>query len=298
MPRTRVLPGRWQSDLLAAILLDGAPAREAWERWTRFAGDPKRVLGADAVMARPLLALLYDSVRRNRLAVDGETATYLRSAFFAESLRSRAYREILDEVVGVLRAAEIRFLLVKGAAVGALYYADPALRHAHDIEMLVEDVGVVGAALGPCRFGPAGAGLVHESGLPLRLHTRLLGPAPLWESTTLAAGAGTLDPAHALALALVDAGGSCRWACDARMIVGAAQVDWSAFADAVIAVDAARAVHAQARWLVERLGVEIPAAVLASLAVRQSPIERTLRAVRRRTVPPGVGGAPPAPRIP
>ena len=158
-----LLPNARATDLLRAMLLDGDAARAAWSAWIASVSDPMRALGEDAILARPLLPLLYDSVRRNTLPVDDATATYLRSAFLTETLRSRKYLEIVAELLSLYPKA----VLIKGAAIGPLYYPDPALRHAHDIEIAVDDPAALRAALAPSRFRPAGSDFIHESGLRL-----------------------------------------------------------------------------------------------------------------------------------
>jgi hypothetical protein len=285
----RLLPSREATELLAAILLDGPPAIEAWTRWLAAAGDTMQALGADAILARPLLPLLYDSVRRNGLTVDRETATYLRSAFLTESLRGRTYHAIVDELVAVLRKADVPFLLIKGAATGPLYYPDPALRHAHDIEILVGDRARVHAALAGSPFRPTTRhDFVHPSGLPLRVHTRLVNPPlerQLWtHAIPLPNGAPTLDPTHTLALTLVHASRSvarhsARWVCDAHAIIRTGNVDWTRFTTTITAARAAIPAAAQLRWLRDSLNVLVPAEVLQALderAARAGLRERAL----------------------
>lgn len=281
-----LLPDAQATQLLAAMLRDGDPAREAWTRWTRAAGDPLRALGNDAVMARPLLPLLYDSVRRNALPVDREVATYLRSATVTESLRSRAYRDIVDELASVLGAAAIPFLLIKGGAVGALYYADPALRHAHDLEILVHALPPVRRALAASRFRRARRHFVHASGLPLRVHTRLFVPRGTFDERQVW-NSRTLNASDALALALIHASRSvsrqsARWACDAHAIVRRGDVDWPRFTTTVSATGAAIPVAAQLRWLHDALDVPIPAGVRAALDARAAQAGFLERAIVSR----------------
>ena len=207
-----MIPDRTTTELLRAILLDGAAARAAWERWAAAVHAPMTALADDAKTARPLLPLLCHSMRCNALPVDEETATYLRSAYLRESLRSRAYRAIVAEVAELLAGTPFQF--VKGAAVGEAFYPEPALRHAHDIEIFAADPAAVRAALANSRFHPDGAQWLHDSGLPLRVHTRLLG------STYR-----PLDATDALALALTCANASYRWVCDAQMIVRSGKAD-------------------------------------------------------------------------
>jgi Uncharacterised nucleotidyltransferase len=211
-----LLPDRRTTALLQAMLLDGDAAREAWSRARYAKGE-----------ARPLVALLYDAVRRNDLLADDDTLTYLRSAYLTESLRSRTYREIVNELTIALRGLD--FLLIKGAAVSELFYPEPALRHAHDIEIVVPGLAPLRAALSASRFRPAPDGFVHDSGLPLRVHTRL--PITPRGFATLPNGARTLDATDTLALTLVHAARwisrqSAQWVCDAVMILRRAEIEW------------------------------------------------------------------------
>jgi hypothetical protein len=236
---------RRATQLLRATLLDGALARQAWDRWTRVVRNPVDTLGRDAIMARPLMPLIYNSVRRNELPADRETMTLLRSAYLTESLRSRAYRDIVDELIA--RLAGVEFLLIKGAAVGELYYAEPALRHAHDIEIVARDFADVRGALEGSRFRFERGRFLHESNLELRVHD-----LPLWDRTiAMPNGVRTLDATQSFQLALTHAGPSGRWACDAYMIVRRAEIEFGRVAG----------VRSQLRWLRDHLGVEIPAAV-------------------------------------
>jgi hypothetical protein len=259
----RLLPDAPTADLLVAMLRGGPPAVDA--------------------CPRALLPLLYDMVRRNGLPLDPETVTYLRSAYVTESLRSRAYAAIVDELAALLSGAP--FLLLKGAAVGPLYYADPALRHAHDIEILVGTSSR--AALAGSRFRPVGRHYVHASGLPLRVYTRLFVPRfsfderSLWQSAiAMPNGLRTVSAADALALTLVHASRSVsrlsgRWACDAHAIVRHGDVDWSRFLHTVTTTGAALAVTAQLHWLRDTLDLPVPTDVLAALDThRAGPIER------------------------
>ena len=270
-----LLPDERATDLLAAMLVGGDAAREAGGRGARAAGAVMAALAADAVMARSLLALLHDSVRRNALEVDPDTATYLRSARLTESLRGRTYREIVAGLASRLDAAGVPFLLIKGASTGVLYYADPALRHAHDIEILAEDATRIAAALAGGEFLPAGRSFVHRSGLPLRVHTRVEIDAHALREAAIAMpdGIRTPDATHSLALAIVHAGRSAsrrtgRWACDALAIVRGGGVEWGRFVQAVSAAGGALPAVVQLRWLRDVLDAAVPDSALSALAAR------------------------------
>ena len=61
---------------------------------------------------------------------------------------------------------------------------------------------------------------------------------------------------------------SCRWACDAVMIVRRGGVDWPRVVESAIAAGAARQVRAQLSWLREVLAPDVPQRVLEELAAR------------------------------
>jgi hypothetical protein len=286
-----LLPTAEVSLLLAAAVLDGKRARESWERWQAPVIDVRQTLAADPLVARPLLPLLYDSAQRNGLQLDAATSTYLRSALLSERLRSETYRSILSEVTSRLTDAGVPFLTVKGAAVGQLYYSQFALRHAHDIEIVATDRRAVLRVVGKAGFRPVGPQLIHESGLPLRIHR----PAALWRSDALRqdvwktaqllpTGARTLDPTHTLLLTLTNAAiapsrGSGRWMCDARFIIVANRIDWSRFADAVSEAEAALTTVCQLLWLRGTVDVEVPEEVIDAIGREARSAGRRQRAI-------------------
>ena len=140
-----------------------------------------------------------------------------------------------------------------------MFYADAALRHAHDIEVLADQ---------RCEM----RSYVHDSGLPVRIHRRL--PIPNFES---------VDATNALALALVHAARSLsrhtgRWACDAVMIVRSGRVDWPRFVELV--EGSSVSTYAQLLWLRDVLNVDVPENVLAALLERSSRLERIATALR------------------
>lgn len=219
-----LLPDATRTELLRAMLLDGDAARESWRRWRATTDDPIAALSRDA---RRFLPLLYDSVRRNDLDADPALLTVLRSAYLTESLRSKAYLDVVNELTVAL--GDVPFLLIKGAAVGQLWYAEPALRHAHDVEIVVDDLAAVGPALPPTRFRPAHDGFVHVSQLPLLVHAKL--PIAHAAPIALPNGARTLDATDALSLTLVHAAEwvsrqSLQWVCDADRIIRNGEVDF------------------------------------------------------------------------
>ena len=112
----RLLPDWRHTILLQAALFDRTAARHAWDRWIASV-DVLPGLAYDEIVARPLLPLLYDSVRRNDLTIGTDTATYLRSAYLRETLRTKSYFAIVEELCATLTRAGIAFQLIKGAAI-------------------------------------------------------------------------------------------------------------------------------------------------------------------------------------
>ena len=208
-----LLPHWRHTTLLQAALFDATAARRAWDRWI----DSREVLPGlayDEIVARPMLPLLYDSVRRNQLTVGKDTATYLRSAYLRESLRSQSYFAIVDQLSATLTRAGVAHQLIKGAAIAREFYREPALRHAHDVEFEVADARAARKAIG---FD------VHPSGLPVRLHEAQIVPP---------------TPSSHLARVLTHAAESmsrenCRWIADAFMIVSNASIDWNAIPNTI-----------------------------------------------------------------
>lgn len=252
-----LLPAERDTLLLAAMLLDGASARDAWSRWTRSGGrsSPKQSLAEDSTLARSLLALLYDSVRRNDLPVDEPTMTYLRSAYLTERLRTQTIEGIVATLTRRLEGLPFRF--IKGNAV-ARYYREPALRHAHDLELLTSELESVIARLQGSDFRPEGEHFVHQTGLPLRVHTRIDGLVPDDRAT------------DALVLCLVHASRSPsrrtgRWVTDAVHLIRSGEIDWSGLPDRVRAVRATSSTLRQLHWLRRALGAQVPEQVLTGL---------------------------------
>jgi hypothetical protein len=102
-----------------------------------------------------------------------------------EGLRARAFARVAGGVFDALEEVEIPFIVLKGAALAEPVYGNPVLRHSHDLELLVPQTEVNGAASALRATGcegtePLRAGgklrVHHESGLPIVLRTRLFEP--------------------------------------------------------------------------------------------------------------------------
>jgi len=237
-----LLPTQEHAALLRASLATGVPAREAWKAVANNGRSLPELFRTDHGDFRRLGPLLAWNLRRNDIEeVDPALLTVLRTSLLREELRSELYRDILAEVIDVLTAAGISFIVVAGADLGASAYPSPALRHAHDIDLLIDRGHVDHAADALANVGyrrvrteDEVAELRHGRELPVRLNTGLFNLtchpsdyAALYEEsrtqTIGATSAQVLSREDALALVLGRAAYNpnrfnLQWACDAWMI--------------------------------------------------------------------------------
>ncbi len=169
-------PSPDEGDLLRACLAPPEAARRALARWLA-GGPPEARLEAAGGALRRLLPLL---ATRIPPAEAGVLRPLLSAAALKEELRAARVQAVADALHAAFDEAGLPALVSNGLGlVGTLYR--PRARHVHDLDLLLapEDLP---AALALCaRHGwrRTGAGrLVHRSGLPLCLHSRLH-PAPL-----------------------------------------------------------------------------------------------------------------------
>jgi hypothetical protein len=260
------------------------------------------------------LPLLAWNVRRTAMPLDEDLLTHLRSAYLTEELRWRRYRSICESAFGLLGAASIPFIALKGAAVSELVYPLPFLRHSDDIDALVRGNDLERAARAlidagwrendrppvlpnPLHLQP----LSHASGVPIELHRRLLIPyyeLPydlLWERH-LVARVADLDVrvlSDADALLHICAHGmygrpNLKWVVDAWFILQTcARLDWSIFASTAISARLEFPMHHALRYLTNEMGAVVPTEVLEELELRAS---RT-GIVGRHVARPWPGGA-------
>ncbi|MDQ6827317.1 MAG: nucleotidyltransferase family protein [Gemmatimonadota bacterium] len=299
------LPTPEQTLLLRACLCDGADARDAWKRWVETVGDPKAAMAGDRGSVKRLLPLLYFALRRGDADVDPALAPYLRLAYLREQMRSTTYLRICGDVLGALEQASVDAILLRGAALAATVYDDPALRHCHDIALLVapDDVeraadALLGAGLERVTLhgeeGGMAALLRHETALPVELHTRLFSAAlyelPLDElqgrSVEVRIGGATahvLSPADALVhvcghASYSESRASLRWIGDAWLLIDRnTDLDWDQVLQTTERSRLALPMLVALRYLTLELSARVPATLLARLEARareSTPIER------------------------
>ena len=180
-----LLPSAGETLLLRAAL-DKQRGAQAWTAW-RVVYPLQETLANEHVGIKGLLPLLSSTLEQNGATVTPPDLSLLRMARYREQLRSERYQAILHQALSTLSTGGVQVILLKGAALANTVYPEPALRHCHDIDLLLQPSDVPQAvnlllAKDFLRQTPAAsvaqAGsslrLDHSSGLPLLLHTRLL----------------------------------------------------------------------------------------------------------------------------
>jgi hypothetical protein len=181
-----LLPDAQDALLLQACLGGARVAGEAWGAWLSAASGLSAAL-RDRPSWRGLLPLLHHNLDMQGIAVCEPALAVLRAATLWEERRASRIRAILAQILALLRQAEIDAVLI-GAAAAASAYPKFALRHCHDIALLLEADALAPAdtalraagfraepgAEGPRPSSPLA--LRHGEGLPVTLHGMLWPP--------------------------------------------------------------------------------------------------------------------------
>ena len=299
-----ILPDRTDTALLRACLLRNGEGREAWAACRKQIPDLGALFKDDVNGRKRLGPLLLNGLSAYEGEAPQSLLTALRMARLREELRANEYRRICFETLASLEAAGVPCLVLKGAALGELVYGDPVLRHAHDINLLLErhDLDRAAGLLareGLCPVqGAGGAGgsatMIHPSGLPVVLQTALfqislyrIPGETLWARSrpALIAGRSTrvLSPEDTLVHVLGHASycptrTTLQWAADVHLLL-ARQPDFDWDYTTAVAARARLALSQllQLRYLADVLGAPVPRTVLDSLgrtAAAARPIER------------------------
>lgn len=301
-----ILPQSEQTWLLRACLYSSKSGRRAWEVYQELAGDPKKALLKDTQGIKTLAPLLLSTLQRNEAVVEAALLTHFRTAYLREELRSKTYRRILRDVLSALNTEGISHILCKGSALADTVYADPALRHCHDIDILflTEDDLSRAAPLFPS-MGFASSWeardpearpttLIHESQLPLLLHRRLfripqysLPLEDLWKRSQIQPVVGIptriLSPADNLLHVCIQAASrsgsreSLRWIPDAWNILARyPNLEWEVVLECAIQSHLALPLSVTLGYLAEELNAPIPPAVLDRLYAAASETDATM----------------------
>lgn len=253
-------PGRALPVLRACLATRADPRPGDWSAL----GDLREVLQLPAVRQAGLLAQLLHAAGLAGVELDPALRSRLRAARAHEELRLEATAQACREAL----AADV--VVLRGVALAHTVYDEPALRHCHDIDLLV----------------PAGAGVTrHASGFPVARHTSLLrhrriGVEDVATVDAMIAGvaARVLDASGALVHVCAHAasGGAAHsplWAIDAGLLIRRGP-DWDQVVERAREWRCARVTGSALGWLQRDLGVAVPGEVVREL--------RTLRLLRRR----------------
>jgi hypothetical protein len=282
------LPDAAQLLVLHAALDQPAPARAAWERWRATVEFDEIDHGSQR-----LLPLVYRNIGAD--GFDPEVAGRLKGLYRLAWSRNQILFKRAADAIRLLGEAGIETLVLKGASLSLLSYADMGVRPMDDVDVLVAptraaDAVAVLAAAGwqPEKDDPAAWARVHHSmgiagpeGGNLDLHWFSLwqsaGDRPLWEAAVpmSIAGVETLAPAPADQLLLACVHGTpwsplppFRWIADAVQVIGSEprDFDW----DRLVAEARRRrltvAAAAALNFLADEFAVTVPGEVRGALA--------------------------------
>jgi hypothetical protein len=123
-------PNDVQRLLLRAALLSGPDAVAAWRQWCARADADRLDEGSNRLI--PLLSANLDrlGVRDDR---SGRLRGYRRRTWYVNQVKMKA----LEVVLGAFARSGIATAILKGAAFGRMFYADPSLRPMSDLDILV-----------------------------------------------------------------------------------------------------------------------------------------------------------------
>jgi hypothetical protein len=283
-----VLPEAGETNLLRACLWSGEAGRSAWHAFARDAGDLRELFRADRGSRKRLGPLLAAALRTNAIGADPAFLTVLRTASLREELRAGIYAEILADVLAALDSIEAPVLVLTGAAFGWSLYPSPALRHSHDIDLLLREGDVPRAAevlvsRGFKRTGPTQ--VEHGRALPVNLQVRFLpgsdeqcafdAARSRSRMTTLAGRpARVLAPGDSLfqvlgLAALTPSYRNLQWACDAWLVARhMTDRDWEVFQAQVARSRLALWCWIRLEYLIDGLGADVPEPVRMALRER------------------------------
>jgi hypothetical protein len=245
------------------------------EDWAAL-GDIRGVLRQPDVRRAGLMPQLLHAATEASVALDPTLRSLCRAARAHEELRIAALTPTCRHAVAATQSGAI---VLRGVALGHTVYAHPALRHCHDLDLLVPD-------------GEDAS--FEDGGFPVSRHRRLFAGEPahipwadLLEATIEIQIAGVaarvLEPATSLLDVCVQAAThgpprSPLWCIDAALLIRSGALDWDR------AVSRARewriAGHAGTTlsWLRERLGIPVPLDVVQALRPRRWWRPRAYRA--------------------
>lgn len=306
-------PSADDTALLAGCLKSGEAARVAWEAWCAPRQSSIDTLRMELAARRNLLPLLQLSVRRNGLSLEPVLLDYVRAATLREQLRAERFRSIAARVLSAIEHAGATAYVSRGVALAATAYEDWALRHCHDLDLLVsaEDAATAAAALRkiglqlvdigaarrfsvPGQVTPA-AVLRDLSGLNIALHTRPFA-VPFYDvalarfmegarCVNIGGQAVRVPSAEALLVHVLahatysSTRRNLRWLTDAwHLLHGSPDIDWNCVVEHLDEWRMALPVNELLRYLAQ-FGMPIPAELMARVQLRAASLPPLARDV-------------------
>ena len=284
-----ILPTPEQTAALRASLLDGEAGRSAWAAWQQRHGGPKGLLRAQR--PRRLLPMLAEASSRNQIELEPDVRRILRAARLWEQLRVQRFGAICQNALKALKKRKIDFVVLRGTALANTDYPDTALRHCHDCDLLlrpdqcdqaIQTLLASRFSLVSSKRGSASAVIVHESGLPIRLHEKLF-PIPhyaapvdeMWARAqtrhVYGVKARVFSPPDMLLHVFGHAACSASrehliWVCDSWMILARnATLNWQLFSEMAGRCNLGLPLAVLTRYLAQEMGAPIPDTVLMQL---------------------------------
>jgi Uncharacterised nucleotidyltransferase len=319
---TAVLPSAKATELLRACLSEDTGTGE-WSDWRRRGHDLRTLLSEHEGL-RALMPLLQHARSHAQAELDRRDLTVLRTASVREELRYRTLQSVAAEAIDALNRAGVEVLVTRGVALQETAYPAPGLRHSHDLDLLgrADELARGDAALARVGWSPrpappsrslegATVTLVHPTGFPLKLHTRLL-PRSYYDLPSEGAfsrargfslgGVAARRPSSTDMLIHVCVGAVCRarsdavkWVPDAWFTLRERQpIDWPLLTELAREGRLALPLATSLTYLARELDAPIPAAPLADLvsiaagedALALDGALALARSARRPSLPP------------
>jgi hypothetical protein len=312
-------PTSYQEVLLDAILLSGDQAVEAWRSWQRH-GDIDHLDPASF----QIMPLLYWSLAQQ--GVDDPLMGKLKGTYRMAWSRNQWLTSRVLPALQALHEQSVPMMLLKGAALNALYGEEHGIRMIGDVDILVpkSDAQRAVSVLEDLEWSPKGdpprvsadyvsvskgLSLIHPGGGALDLHWHLFPEdyvtaheEPVWRHAIPApmAGVSTLAPSPTEMLLHVCVHGWAwcphppfRWVADAMTILRASQaeLDWERLIEGARRRRLVPRLAAALIYLQTRFGAEVPSHALTDLRNTSIPrLDRWEYRLRTRPVRTPAGG--------
>lgn len=176
-------PTKPETRIFQAALNESGNAYAQLQDW-----DIVAYLAGSGKWMRSQLPLIYFNISDRLSDTPLPCRPYLKTATLREKKRYDIYLSCLTDALAVLNEVGSPFCVVKGVAAANTVYAQPFLRHCHDLDVVVDpqNLGSFTEALRRAGFhqiaphGPANSStrLDHPVGLPVLLHTQPVADDP------------------------------------------------------------------------------------------------------------------------